>query len=124
MATANNNIVRYNTAYNNGTLAERACGILFSSGTNNVSHNNIAYGNFAGFCLGWRGTRPRLYNNIAYQNTQYGVYAGQSSNNGSRIENNTVYNNTIYPHENHENLLDNRLKNSFSPEKNLSEVAL
>ena len=75
MATANNNIVRYNTAHNNGTLTERACGILLSSGTNNVSHNNIAYGNFAGFCLGWRGTDSRRYNNIAYYNTQYGVYA-------------------------------------------------
>ena len=57
------------------------------------AYNNVAYGNFAGFCIQARVTNARLYNNIAYENDVYGIYVGYNTTSGSRVENNTVYNN-------------------------------
>jgi parallel beta-helix repeat protein len=89
---ANNNIAHDNKFYDNTTSGDWNCGLLLSSGDGNVGYNNVAYGNYAGFCIGFRVSNSRLYNNIAYGNDAYGIYVGWSSS-GSRVENNTLYNN-------------------------------
>ena len=73
-----------------------SCGLLLSSGNANQAYNNVAYGNYAGFCIQARVTNARLYNNIAYGNDVYGIYVGYNTTSGSRVENNTAYNNGTY----------------------------
>jgi parallel beta-helix repeat protein len=93
---ANNNIARNNRFYNNSTAGIWSCGLLLSSGNGNQAFNNVAYGNFAGFCVKERVTNARLYNNIAYENNVHGIYVGQSTTSGTRVENNTVFNSGTY----------------------------
>ncbi len=94
--TANNNVVRNSSFHDNNTSGQWGCGLLLSSGNQNVAYNNVAYGNFAGFCTLNRTSNAHMYNNIAYENDNYGIYVGKNTNNGSRIENNTLYNNGVY----------------------------
>ncbi len=94
--TADYNIIRQNTFHDNNTAGEWGCGLILSSGKGNVAYNNIAYGNFAGFCIQSRATNAHLYNNISYQNDNHGIYVGHSSNTDARVENNTVYKNGTY----------------------------
>lgn len=93
---ANHNIARSNRFFNNSRSGKWSCGLILSSGDGNVAYNNIAYENFAGFCIESRVANARLYNNISYQNDVYGIYVGMSTTEGSRVENNTVYKNGTY----------------------------
>ena len=91
--TVHNNTVRHSSAHNNGTLRDWACGVLLSSGKDNVAYSNIAYKNPIGFCSLYRSTNAQFYNNIAYENTIAGVHVGDTTNVESRVYNNTTYKN-------------------------------
>ena len=93
--TVNSNTIRYNKFYNNTTAGLWGCGLLLSSGTDNVAYSNIVYGNFAGLCIQYRVTNSRLYNNISYNNGNYGIYVGNNAK-STMIANNTVYNIDTY----------------------------
>ena len=94
--TGNNNTIRNNIFHDNNTLGSWGCGLLISSGNGTQAYNNIAYGNFAGFCIFTRVTNARLFNNISYENDTYGIYVGYSTTSGTTMENNTLYNNGTY----------------------------
>ncbi|GJL62964.1 MAG: hypothetical protein NPIRA04_16180 [Nitrospirales bacterium] len=95
--TVHKNIIRYNIFHDNNTGGEWGCGVLVSSGSDNVVHGNIAYKNFAGFCSGYRSTDTLLYNNIAYENKHYGIYiSGLDNSQSTRAYHNTIYKNEGY----------------------------
>ncbi|MDR4495063.1 MAG: right-handed parallel beta-helix repeat-containing protein [Nitrospirales bacterium] len=93
---ANHNIARNNVFHDNSQSRQWSCGLILSSGEGNMAYDNIAYGNFAGFCIQARVTNAQLFNNIAYENEYYGIYVGFETTEGSRVENNTVYKNGVY----------------------------
>lgn len=93
--TVNLNTIRNNIFHNNTTNGQWGCGLLLSSGSDNVAYNNIAYGNFAGLCSQYRSIRSKLYNNISHKNDSYGIYVGNASEN-TVIANNTIYNTNTF----------------------------
>ena len=93
---SNFNIARNNKFFNNSTSGDWSCGLILSSGEGNMAYNNLAYGNFAGFCILHRTTNARLFNNISYENEFYGIYVGIDSTDKTRVENNTVFQNKGY----------------------------
>lgn len=90
---ANHNLARHNEFFNNSRSGKWSCGLLLSSGEQNIAYNNLAHGNFAGFCILYRSSKARLFNNIAYENEHYGVYIGKNTTDMSYVENNTIYQN-------------------------------
>ncbi len=68
----NNNIIRNNKVYNNGSF-----GIILSAGYNNLAYNNILWGNGKRTLTG-------------------GIFASYAGVSGSKIYNNTIYGNTGY----------------------------
>jgi parallel beta-helix repeat protein len=93
---SNYNIARNNIFHDNSTAGQWSCGLILSSGEGNMAYNNIAYGNFAGFCIAYRTTNARLFNNISFENDQYGIYVGMNTTDKSYVENNTLYKNNGY----------------------------
>ena len=70
--SVNNNVIRNNRVYNNGSF-----GILLSAGYNNLAYNNIVWGNGKRVLSG-------------------GIFASYAGVSGSKIYNNTIYRNSGY----------------------------
>jgi len=83
-----NNIVRYNQAYNNGSA-----GILLGGGMNNVAHTNIVWNNPAthGILIAYGGNQySKVYNNTVYSNGGcIGIWDGINSD----VKNNICWQN-------------------------------
>lgn len=93
---AHHNTYRHNLVYRNG-LKGWACGIMLSSGYENVAYNNNVYENPTGLCTLYRSTNNRFYNNLVYQNFTNGIFVGGGKENiDTGIYHNTVYGNKVY----------------------------
>jgi hypothetical protein len=86
---ANQNVVRYNRIYGNGSY-----GMIMTSGNNNLAHDNLVWGNkTGGIEVQWQGSsNTRIYNNAVYANGGNGIEIGADSS-SARIINNIVYQN-------------------------------
>jgi len=122
--STNNNVIRYNTFHDNNTAGQWGCGIISSSGEENIVYNNIAYGNIMGFCLMYRTTDALLYNNIAYENDAHGILVSSGSASGSKVNNNTVYNNGQYGIFVGDSAQDTVLKNNISYQNGIKDFYL
>ena len=81
------NIIRYNTVYNNGYVG---IGLYHSSGT--VAYNNIVYGNGSDG-IKTNATTLGIYNNTVYNNTGRGI--NFTDDTGHTARNNILYLNTV-----------------------------
>lgn len=90
---ANNNVVRKNRVYHNGTLNVYSAGILLGSGNGNMAYNNIVYGQPNGINVGFfNSTNSKVYNNTIYNNSTNGILIFASSSTAI-IRNNIAYSN-------------------------------
>lgn len=89
-----NNIVRYNEVFHNGTGPAdwRGAGILIQS-NNGLVYNNIVYGNRGGIAVFGVTNNTRVYNNTVYNNSLWGIDIDALSTN-SVIRNNIVFQGT------------------------------
>ncbi len=87
----NNNIVRRNRIYNNGSHTDKA-GIIISGGNGNLVHHNIVYGHKYGIRVDYNVTNTKIYNNSVYGRDFMtgGISIGTTST-GAVVKNNLVY---------------------------------
>lgn len=89
----NKNVVRFNTAHNNSIFACCSAGILVGSGDGNTAYGNISYENQRGITVGYQNaTGTRVYNNTIYNNRDDGIHIINTSSDAF-IFNNIVYGN-------------------------------
>jgi parallel beta-helix repeat protein len=90
----NNNIIRYNKSYKNGTagLSDGKSGLIIGSGSGTIAYNNIVWGNpGSGITVGYGASGVKVYNNTTYDNQEYGIDVRSSSN--TEVKNNIIYGN-------------------------------
>lgn len=87
----NNNIVRRNRVYNNGSITNKA-GILVSGGNGNMVHHNIVYGHKHGIRVDYNVTNTKVFNNTVYgRDFMTGGIAIGTTSTGAIVRNNLVY---------------------------------
>jgi parallel beta-helix repeat protein len=87
----NNNIVRRNRIYNNGSITNKA-GILISVGDRNLVHHNVVFGHKHGIRVDYNATNTKVLNNTVYGRDFMtgGISIGATST-GAIVRNNLVY---------------------------------
>jgi len=87
----NNNTVRRNRIYNNGSLTDKA-GLIICGGDGNVVHHNLVYGHKYGIRADYNVTNTKIYNNTVYGRDFMtgGISIGTTSA-GAVVRNNLVY---------------------------------
>ena len=87
--SANNNIIRNNTIYNNGRSGSRGDGIFLSSGSGNQAYNNDVSGNIGGIRIDYGASNTYVGNNTVHGNPAFSIFIGGSSSNTLIESNNT-----------------------------------
>ena len=90
---ANNNVVRNNRIYGNGTTGNNGGGVVVASGSASVVYNNLIYGNRDGIVVCCGGNSEQLLNNTIYQNLRYGIEVQDGS--GNVVTNNIMRSNAV-----------------------------
>jgi parallel beta-helix repeat protein len=101
--TANNNVIRNNTIYDNGqaqVYANRAPGIGFYTGSGNIAYNNILWGNWFGIAIDYDAVGARIYNNTIYANRIHGIRIGSGGAEGGPPVDTILRNNIVYLNQN------------------------
>jgi parallel beta-helix repeat protein len=89
---ANDNVVRGSEIHNNAQAGNRGEGILLSTGSGNIAHDNTIWENKGGIQIDYDSSNTRVYNNTIYSNDHFGILIGPGSSNAT-IENNTIHDN-------------------------------
>lgn len=87
-ATASDNIVRYCRCYDNATAAGNGSGILVGSGTGNLAHHNLCWGNKHGIHVEFNAVDTLVYNNSCYNNSANSITVEDGT--GAIIRNNAT----------------------------------
>jgi hypothetical protein len=88
-ASVDENVVRYNRLHDNG-VAGTGCGMILSSGRDNLAYDNVVWNNRCGIRADYGAVDPKIYNNTVVENAGTGILAGKRSQ-GALIVNNISY---------------------------------
>jgi parallel beta-helix repeat protein len=89
---ANDNIIRGNNIHNNAQAGNRGLGMILSSGSGNIAHDNVIWENEGGIHIDYGASNTHVYDNTIYRNNLFGILIGEGSSNAI-IENNSIYEN-------------------------------